>query len=85
MNVQGITRRAVAGLVIAVASAWFAPAVWASIASTLTLDQSAGTQVGSTTNLGMDLKFAPSSGDSPTRSTPSRRQGPAILRVWRFS
>ncbi len=44
-----------------------APAASATIAPTLTLDQSApnGTVAGATTNVGMDLKFGPSAGDSP--------------------
>ncbi len=37
----------------------------ASVAPTISLDQSAGRTAGSTANLGVDLKFAPSGSDSP--------------------
>ncbi len=52
-----------------------APAASASIAPTLTLDQSAGTSAGATVQLGMDLKFAPSGGDSPKDLTLSLPAG----------
>lgn len=42
-----------------------APGAWASITPTLSLNQSDGTAAGSTANLGLDLKFAPTGGDSP--------------------
>jgi hypothetical protein len=42
-----------------------APGASAAITPALTLDQSHGTSAGATLPLGMDLKFAPSSGDSP--------------------
>jgi hypothetical protein len=48
-----------------IAMAALAPAAGATISPTVTLDQSAGTKAGSTVPLGMDLKFAPSLGDSP--------------------
>jgi hypothetical protein len=48
-----------------IALAAFASAASASITPTVTLDQSKGTQAGSTVPLGMDLRFAPSLGDSP--------------------
>jgi hypothetical protein len=52
-----------------------ASAASASISPTVTLDQSAGTAAGSTANLGMDLKFAPSGGDSPKDMTISLPPG----------
>jgi hypothetical protein len=54
-----------AGLCVMCSAALFAPGAWASATPTLSLDQSAGTAAGSTTNLGMDLTFADSLGDSP--------------------
>ncbi len=41
----------------------------ASVAPAITLDQSAGRTAGSTANLGVDLTFAPSGGDSPDHMT----------------
>ena len=41
------------------------PGAWASTTPSLSLDQSAGHQAGSTTNLGLDLKFANTGTDSP--------------------
>ena len=52
-----------------------APAASASISPAVTLDQSAGTQAGSTADLGMDLKFAPSGSDSPKDLTLSLPPG----------
>jgi hypothetical protein len=75
MNLQGITRRIVAVVIVAAATISFAPAAWASITPTLTLDQTAGTEAGSMTDLGMDLKFAPSSSDSPKDLTLSLPAG----------
>src|SRR5437588_94570 len=64
--VRSIARRVALGAVVAIAAAAaVAPAASASITPSLTLDQSGGTAAGSTVNLGMDLKFAPSGGDSP--------------------
>jgi hypothetical protein len=60
---------------VLVASAAIAPAASASIAPKVTLDQSAGTAAGSTANLGMDLKFAPSGSDSPKDLTVSLPAG----------
>jgi hypothetical protein len=54
--------------VICAAVVW-APGAWASSTPALSLDQSAGTTAGSTTNLGMDLTFADSTGDSPQDMT----------------
>jgi hypothetical protein len=45
--------------------ALFAPGAMASTMPTIALDQSAGTQAGATQNLGMDLTFSNSAGDSP--------------------
>jgi hypothetical protein len=47
----------------------------ASITPTVTLDQSGGTQAGTTKPLGMDLKFAPTTGDSPKNMTLSLPPG----------
>lgn len=58
-----------AALCVMCGAALFAPGAWASATPTLSLDQSAGTAAGSTTNLGMDLNFADSSGDSPDAMT----------------
>src|SRR6059058_5477203 len=64
--VRSIARRVALGAVVAIAAAAaVAPAASASITPSLTLDQSAGTAAGSTVDLGMDLKFAPSGSDSP--------------------
>ncbi len=46
-----------------------APSALASITPTVTLDQSAGTQAGTTVPLGMDLKFSPTGSDSPKNLT----------------
>jgi hypothetical protein len=51
------------------AMAALTPAADAAITPTLTLDQSAGTTAGSTLNLGLDLKFAPTGTDSPNLMT----------------
>jgi hypothetical protein len=58
-----------AALCVICGAALFAPAAWASATPTLSLDQSAGTAAGSTTNLGLNLSFADSSGDSPDDMT----------------
>jgi hypothetical protein len=58
-------RSALIGALVAVAMALLAPAALASTTPTIALDQSAGTQAGASLNLGMDLKFTNSSGDSP--------------------
>lgn len=56
-------------LTIAVATLTFlalaAPAAHASVSAQMTLDQSAGTAAGVSTNLGLDLKFTDSGTDSP--------------------
>lgn len=62
---QGIRRVVLLGVLIAAAVAVQAGQALASVAPALTLDQSAGTAAGSSTNLGVDLTFSPSSGDSP--------------------
>jgi hypothetical protein len=73
--VQAIVRRVLAILAVGAAAATVAPAASASISPTVVLDQSAGTQAGSAANLGMDLTFAPSSGDSPKDLTLSLPPG----------
>ena len=60
-----VARRILTLLAVWIATVTLAPAAWASISPTVTLDQSAGTQAGSSANLGMDLKFAPTGSDSP--------------------
>ncbi|HKO29364.1 MAG TPA: hypothetical protein VJU80_18030, partial [Solirubrobacteraceae bacterium] len=55
-------------LTIAATSA-LAPGAQASVVPTLALDQSAGTAAGSSTNLGVDLKFSSTAGDSPKQLT----------------
>ncbi len=54
-------RSALVGTLVAVAAAAFAPGALASINPSISLDQSAGTRAGATQNLGMDLKFPPTS------------------------
>ena len=62
-------------MVVAVCAA-VAPAASAAISPTVALNQSAGTHAGSTVNLGMDVKFAPSpSNDSPKDLTLSLPPG----------
>ncbi len=58
-------RSALLGALMVVATAVFAQAAQASTTPSISLDQSAGTQAGATQNLGMDLKFSDSAGDSP--------------------
>ena len=56
--------RHIVALAVAAGALVLAPAATASISPSLTLDQSAGTSAGSSVNLGMDLHFAPTGGDS---------------------
>jgi hypothetical protein len=64
-----VGRSAGVGALIVAVMAVMAPAAGAAITPTIALDQSAGTVAGSTTNLGVDLKFAPSGTDSPKDMT----------------
>src|ERR1039458_2662749 len=66
---HGLRRHALVGVLVVAGMAAVAPGAWASITPTLTLDQSAGTAAGSTANLGVDLKFAPTGTDSPDALT----------------
>jgi hypothetical protein len=66
---QGSRRRVVTAVLMSAGMAVLAPSAEASITPTLKLDQSAGTTAGSTTNLGLDLKFAPTGTDSPKLMT----------------
>jgi hypothetical protein len=66
---QGMRRLVPIGVLAAAAMAATAPAAGASVTPTLTLDQSAGTAAGSFDDLGVDLKFSPTSGDSPQQLT----------------
>jgi hypothetical protein len=64
------TRRLVLlGVLAVAATSALAPGAGASVVPTLTLDQSAGTTAGSFANLGVDLKFSSSAGDSPKQLT----------------
>jgi hypothetical protein len=57
------------GVLALMATGGWAPVAEASVAPTLSLDQSAGTAAGSFANLGVDLKFSNSTGDSPQHLT----------------
>jgi hypothetical protein len=70
-----MTRRVLISFAVGIAAVILAPAASASITPALTLDQSGGTGAASTVNLGMDLKFAPSGGDSPKDLTISLPPG----------
>jgi hypothetical protein len=59
----------VAGVLAASGLAALAPTAGAAITPAISLDQSAGKAAGSTTNLGVDLQFAPSGSDSPDHMT----------------
>jgi hypothetical protein len=58
-----------AGVLVVSGLAALAPSAMASVAPTISLDQSAGRTAGSTSDLGVDLKFAPSGSDSPDQMT----------------
>jgi hypothetical protein len=62
-------RSALIGALVVLATAAFAQGAQASSTATVTLDQSAGTQAAAFQNLGMDIKFTNSSGDSPDAMT----------------
>jgi hypothetical protein len=62
---RGVGRNVLMGALVLAATLVLAPAAWASITPTISLDQSAGTAAGAAHNLGVDLKFAPAGGDSP--------------------
>jgi hypothetical protein len=62
---QGMLRVVLLGVLVAATLAAEASSASASVTPALTLDQSAGTAAGSSANLGVDLTFSPSSGDSP--------------------
>jgi hypothetical protein len=69
-------RRYVLTIVVALAGmASLVQSASASVAPTLSLDQSAGTAAASTANLGLDLKFAPTGTDSPDHMTLSLPPG----------
>jgi hypothetical protein len=69
-------RRYVLTIVVVLAGmASLAQSASASVAPTLSLDQSAGTAAASTANLGLDLKFAPTGTDSPDHMTLSLPPG----------
>jgi hypothetical protein len=66
---QRVHRIVLLGILAGAVTAAAAPGAGASVMPTLTLDQSAGSAAGSFANLGMDLKFSPSAGDSPEQLT----------------
>ncbi len=66
---RAVRSSAVTGALLAAVMAVLAPGAGAAITPTVTLDQSAGTTAGSSTNLGVDLKFAPTGSDSPASLT----------------
>lgn len=66
---QRVRRLVLVGVFTVAAMSALAAQAGASVAPTLTLDQSAGTAAGSFANLGLDLKFSPSAGDSPMQLT----------------
>lgn len=66
---HGRRRIVLVGVLAVVGMAATAPGALASITPTISLDQSAGKTAGSTANLGVDLKFAPSGSDSPAHMT----------------
>jgi hypothetical protein len=68
MSVRKV-RSALLGALVVLAAAVFAQGAQASTTATVTLDQSAGTQAGAFQNLGMDIKFTNSSGDTPDAMT----------------
>jgi hypothetical protein len=57
------------GVLTVTGASTLAPAAGASVVPTMTLDQSAGTAAGSFANLGVDLKFSSTAGDSPRQLT----------------
>jgi len=62
-------RNALAGVLVAAAAMLMASSAYASATPSVSLDQTAGTTAGSTTDLGMNLTFTDSSGDSPDQLT----------------
>ncbi|MFZ1997405.1 MAG: hypothetical protein WAU75_25030 [Solirubrobacteraceae bacterium] len=66
---HGLRRIVLVGVLALSGLAAAAPGALASIAPAISLNQSAGKAAGSTTNLGVDLKFAPSGSDSPDHMT----------------
>jgi hypothetical protein len=62
---QGMRRHAVAGAVAVAGMAALAPAASAAISPSMSVTTATPVAAGSTTNLGLDLKFNPSGGDAP--------------------
>ncbi|HEX3615191.1 MAG TPA: hypothetical protein VHU61_01545 [Solirubrobacteraceae bacterium] len=62
-------RSALLGALVVLAAAVFAAGAQATTTAKVTLDQGAGTQAGAFQNLGMDIKFTNSSGDTPDAMT----------------
>ena len=72
---QRVCRIVLLGVLAAAATSAVAPTAGASVVPTLALDQSAGTAAGSFANLGVDLKFSSTAGDSPKQLTLNLPQG----------
>jgi hypothetical protein len=72
---KGIRWVVLMALITAGGFAALAPSAGAAITPAISLNQSAGTAAGSTTNLGVDLTFAPSGTDSPDHMTLSLPPG----------
>jgi hypothetical protein len=66
---QGLRRRVLAALVVLTGVAVFASTASATITPTVTPSATSALPAGQTGNLGLDLKFAPSSGDTPDALT----------------
>ena len=66
---QGMRRRALAGIIALAGMAALAPAASASISPSMSVTSTTPAAAGSVGNLGLDLKFNPSSGDAPDSVT----------------
>jgi hypothetical protein len=66
---RAVRRTVLVGVLTLATMALAVSAASASISPTISLDQSAGTRAGSFANLGVDLKFSPTAGDSPDELT----------------
>src|ERR1700727_2725387 len=75
---QGMRRTALWGALAlsAVVALALAPAAGAAITPSISLDQSAGKTAGSTADLGVDLQFTPTGGDSPQHKKLNVPPGP---------
>ena len=66
---HGTRRRALVGLIALASMAAAAPAASASITPSMSVTSATPVTAGSTTDLGLDLKFSPSTGDAPDQVT----------------